>query len=99
MTHVLARALGVCTLLASPAAAVAQSSRTPTIFSPAAQTGSVHVRAGLVLADYTVKPLPLLTVVARRVDKADSMAAQTDLDGRVTMTLPAGRYTLRAKAS
>ena len=97
MTFACARALRICALLAMPGAAVAQSTRAPTIFSPTSQVGTVTVRAAVVLADYSVKPLPLLKVVARRGE--DSVTAQTDLDGRVTMTLPAGRYTLRAKTA
>ena len=99
MTFACARALRICALLAMPASAFAQSTRSPTIFSPSSQTGTVTVRAGVVLDDYSVKPLPLLKVVARKADRPDSVTAQTDLDGRVTMTLPVGRYTVRAKAA
>ena len=99
MTFACARALRICALLAMPASAFAQSTRSPTIFSPSSQTGTVTVRAALVLPDYSVKPLPLLKVVARKADRPDSMTAQTDLDGRVTLTLPVGRYTVRAKAA
>jgi hypothetical protein len=99
MTFACARVLRICALLAMPASAFAQSTRSPTIFSPSAQTGTVTVRAGIVLADYSVKPLPLLKIVARKADRPDSMTAQTDLDGRVMLTLPVGRYTIRAKAT
>ena len=61
--------------------------------------GTVSVRAAVVLADYSVKPLPLLNVVARRTDRSDSVSAQTDLDGRVTLPLRVGTYTVRAKAA
>src|SRR5687768_17120580 len=91
------RALRVCAMLLLPAGVLAQSPRTPTVFSPTAQMGSVNVRAALVLADYGVKPLPLLKVVARGTDRPDSVSAQTDLDGRVMMSLRVGTYTLRAK--
>jgi outer membrane protein W len=99
MTFACARALRVSALLAVPASAFAQSSRSPTIFSPALQSGTVSLRAAVVLADYTVKPLPLLKVVARRTDRPDSVFAQTDLDGRLTMPLQVGSYTLRAKTA
>ena len=61
--------------------------------------GTVTVRVAVVLADYSVKPLPLLNVVARRTDRSDSASAQTDLDGRVTLPLRVGTYTVRAKAA
>jgi hypothetical protein len=35
-------------------------------------------------------------VIARRNDRADSVAGRTDLDGRLSMTLPVGQYTVRA---
>jgi len=60
--------------------------------------GTVTVRVAVVLADYSVKPLPLLNVVARRTDRSDSASAQTDLDGRVTLPLRVGTYTVRAKS-
>jgi len=99
MTFACARALRICALLALPASAFAQSTRSPTIFSPSAQVGTATIRVAVVLPDYSVKPLPLLKVVARRADRPDSVSAQTNLDGRVSMTLPAGRYTLRAKTT
>jgi hypothetical protein len=88
-----------CALLALPASAFAQSSRSPTIFSPEIQRGTVNVRAAVVRADYDVKALPLLTVIALRADRADSVVAQTDLDGRASMSLGVGTYTLRAKTA
>jgi hypothetical protein len=94
-THV----LGMCALLAPlalPAVAVAQTPRAPTVFSPSAQMGTVNVRAALVLSDYSVKPLPLLKLVAKRVDRPDSVAVQTDLDGRVAIPLKVGTYMVRA---
>ena len=99
MTLACIRALRVCAILALPASAFAQSPRSPTVFSPSSQMGTVNVRAAVVRADYEVKPLPLLTIVARRTDRADSVVAQTDLDGRVSMPLGVGTYTLRAKAA
>jgi hypothetical protein len=84
-------------MLVLPAGVLAQSPRTPTVFSPTAQMGAVNVRAALVLADYGVKPLPLMNIVARRTDRPDSVSLQTDLDGRVMMSLRVGTYTLRAK--
>ena len=60
------RVLRACALLALPTSAFAQSTKGPTIFSPAAQVGTVNLRAAIVLQDYTVKPLPLLKVVALR---------------------------------
>ena len=99
MMHACTRALRFCALLALPASAFAQSTRSATVFSPSSQLGTVNVRAAVVLADYTVKPLPLLEVVARRTDRPDSVSGTTDLDGRVSMSLGAGAYTLRAKAS
>ena len=97
-----ARALCVCALLALPASVSAQSRQSrqsPTIFSPASQMGTVSVRVAVVLADYSVKPLPLLKVVARRTDRSDSVSAQTDLDGRVTLPLRVGAYTVRVKSA
>ena len=92
------QALSLCAMLVVPAAgAFAQSTKTPTIFSPSTQVGTINLRAAVVVADYAVKPLPLLRVVAQRVDKADSVVAETDLDGRVAMSLRVGTYTLRAK--
>ena len=89
----------MCALLALPASAFAQTPRSPTIFSPASQSGTINVRAAVVLTDYSLKPLPLLRIVARSTDRPDSISAQTDLDGRVTMTLRVGTYTLRAKTA
>src|SRR5215211_245514 len=97
-----ARALRVFALLALPVSVSAQSRQsrqTPTIFSPASQMGTVTVRVAVVLADYSVKPLPLLNVVARRTDRSDSVSAQTDLDGRATLPLRVGSYTVRAKSA
>ena len=100
------RALRICASLASlaplvcvalPATATAQSTRGPTVFAPSQQMGTVSVRAALVQSDYTVKPLPLLRVVAKRMDRPDSVAMQTDLDGRASLPLRVGTYTVRAK--
>jgi len=92
------RVLRVCALLALPTSAFAQSTKGPTIFSPASQVGTVNLRAAIVLQDYTVKPLPLLKVVAlKNNERPDSVAAQTDLDGRATLTLNVGMYTVRAR--
>ena len=91
------RVLCACALLALPTVAFAQSTKGPTIFSPAAQVGTVNLRAAIVLQDYTVKALPLLKVVARNADRPDSVSAQTDLDGRTTLTLTVGVYTVRAR--
>src|SRR5688500_13148766 len=99
MTFACARALRICALLAMPASAFAQSTRSPTIFSQSSQTGTVTIRAAVVLPDYSIRPLPLLKVVVRKADRPDSMTAQTDLDGRMSLTLPVGRYTIRAKAT
>ncbi len=99
MTFACARALRICALLAFPASAFAQSTRSPTIFSASSQVGTATVRVAVVLPDYSVKPLPLLKVVVRRAERPDSVSAQTDLDGRVSVTLPAGRYTVRAKTT
>ena len=106
MPHARIRALQVRALLALlallalpalPASAFAQSSRTPTVFSPSQQMGTLHIRAAVVQSDYTVKTLPLMRVVAKRTDRPDSVAVQTDLDGRVSLPLRVGTYTLRAK--
>src|SRR5262252_128153 len=76
------RALRICALLALPASAFAQSTKGPTIFSPSAQVGTVILRAAVVLQDYTVKPLPLLKVVAlRNNERPDSVPGETDLEG------------------
>jgi hypothetical protein len=92
------RVLRVCVLLALPTSVFAQSTKGPTVFSPAAQVGTVNLRAAVVLQDYSVKPLPLLKVVAlRNGERPDSVAAQTDLDGRATLTLNVGMYTVRAR--
>jgi outer membrane protein with beta-barrel domain len=92
------RVLRVCALLALPGSAFAQSTKGPTIFSPASQVGTVNLRAAIVLQDYTVKPLPLLKVVAlRNSERPDSVSAQTDLDGRAVLTLNVGMYTVRAR--
>ena len=90
------RALGLLAALAIPASALAQQApRSSTVFSPASN-GSLTVRVAVVLADYTVRPLPLISVVARRNDRTDSVTARTDLEGRLSMTLPVGAYTIRA---
>src|SRR5687768_11563109 len=99
MTFHCARAVRVCALLALPASVFAQTPRSPTIFSPASQSGTINVRTAVVLTDYSVKPLPLLTIVARSIDRPDSVSGQTDLDGRATMTLRVGTYTVRAKTT
>jgi len=97
MTLACARALRICALLGVPVSAFAQSSRSPTIFSPSSQVGTVNVRAAVVLTDYTVKPLPLLDVVALRSDLADTVSGRTDAEGKLSMSLHVGTYTLRAK--
>jgi len=99
MSFARARALRLCALLTLPASAFAQSTKTPTIFSPTTQVGTVNLRAAVVLTDYTVKPLPLLRVVAMRTDRPDSTVAETDLDGRAVMSLRVGTYTLRTKTA
>jgi outer membrane protein with beta-barrel domain len=96
MPH-LTRALRACVMLAVPTSVFAQSTKGPTVFSPAAQVGTVNLRAAVVLGDYSVKPLPLLKVVAQRTDRPDSAITETDLEGRSSMTLRVGTYTLRAK--
>ena len=93
------RLLRVCAMLAVPAGAFAQSTKGPTIFSKTMQLGSVALRAAVVLPDYSIKPLPLLRVVAERTDKPDSASAVTDLDGQVSMGLPVGTYTFRARTA
>jgi hypothetical protein len=90
-----ARALVVLAVLTPPARAMTQQPRPQTVFSPA-QNGTLSIRVAVVLPDYSVKPLPLIPVTARRNDRADSVAGRTDLDGRLTMTLPAGAYTIGA---
>ena len=94
------RALRICASLAAlalPASLVAQSSRTPTVFAPSQQMGTINVRAAIVQPDYTIKALPLLKIVARRTDRPDSVSIQTDLDGRASLPLRVGTYTVRAK--
>jgi hypothetical protein len=98
MSH-LTRALGASLMLALPTGVFAQSTKGPTVFSPASQVGTVNLRAAVVLPDYSVRPLALLKVVAQRTDRPDSAAAETDLDGRAAMTLRVGTYTLRAKTA
>ena len=61
MTFASPRALCVFAALAMPASLIAQASRSPTIFSPASQNGMVNVRVAVVQADYSVRPLPLLS--------------------------------------
>lgn len=93
------RALRACVILALPTAAFAQSTKGPTVFAKTTQLGSVALRAAVVLPDYSVKPLPLLRIVVERADKSDTASAETDLDGRVSMGLPVGTYTLRARTA
>ena len=90
-----ARTLGFLASLALPPSVMAQQPRPQTVFSPG-QSGSLSIRVAVVLPDYSVKALPLIPVLARRTDRADSVAGRTDLDGRLTMSMPAGTYTLRA---
>ena len=99
MPFACARALRLCALLVFPASAFAQSTKAPTIFSATSQVGTVALRAAVVLENYTVRPLPLMRIVALRTDHPDSVAAETDLDGRVSMALRVGTYTLRAKTA
>ena len=99
MPSACARALRFCALLALPGSVFAQSTKGRTIFAPSAQVGTITLRAAVVLPDYSVKPLPLLRVVAQRTDRADSVASETDLDGRLSMSLNPGTYTLRAKTA
>jgi hypothetical protein len=99
MTFASPRALSILAALAMPASLIAQASRSPTIFSPASQNGMVNVRVAVVQADYSVKPLPLLSVVARKADRSDSLGGKTDLEGRVVLSLPAGSYTIRARTA
>jgi hypothetical protein len=96
--HALRR--GVFMWLVLPASSLAQirPPQTPTVFSASSQLGAVNIRAAIVLADYTVKPLPHLTIVAQRVGSADSIAGVTGLEGNLVMTLPVGSYTIRAVA-
>ena len=93
------RALRVCVILALPTAAFAQSTKGPTIFAKTAQLGSVALRAAVVLPDYSVKPLALLRIVVERADKSDTASAETDLDGRLSIGLPVGTYTVRARTA
>ena len=81
--------------LAMPLTALSQS-RPPTVFAPSAG-GTLAIRAAIVLPDYTVKPLPLLPIVAKRGDRTDSVTTRTDLDGRVSLSLPAGVHTITAR--
>jgi len=85
----------VCAALAAPAAGLSQS-RPATVFSPSS-SGTIAVRAAIVLPDYSVKPLPLLPILARRGDRTDSVSSRTDLDGRVSLSLPAGVHTITAR--
>jgi hypothetical protein len=98
MPH-LTRALSACVMIAFPTGVFAQSTKGPTVFSPSTQVGTVSMRAAVVLADYSVRPLALLKVVAQRTDRPDSATTETDLDGRASMTLRVGTYTLRAKTA
>lgn len=86
--------------LVLPASSFAQARtpQPPTIFSASAQLGAVSIRAAVVLPDYTVKPLPHLTVVAKKGGATDSITGVTDLDGHLIMTVPVGSYTIRAVA-
>src|SRR6478609_8560249 len=94
MSH-LTRALSACVMLALPTGVFAQSTKGPTVFSPSAQVGTVNLRAAVVLADYSVRPLPLLKVVAQRTDRPALDTAETDLEGRASMTLRVGTYMMR----
>lgn len=98
MTATHARMLCACVLLASPTAASSQARppRAPTIFAPASQVGSLSIRAAVVAADHSVKPLPLMAVVVRRAGEVDSVVGRTGLDGRLVMTLSVGSYTVHA---
>lgn len=100
MTTVARRMRSASILLAIPASLVAQSRgvQGPTVFSPASQVGVLNVRAAIVLPDLSVKPLPLMRVVAQRSGGADSVAAQTGLEGTVVMAVPVGSYTVHATA-
>ena len=98
MSH-LTRAIGACVVLALPTGVFAQSTKGPTVFSASSQVGTVNLRAAVVLADYSVRPLALLKVVAQRTDRPDSVTADTDLEGRASMALRVGTYTVRARTA
>lgn len=90
----------VSTLLFSSALAMPTTSRAqsrPSTVFARSETGTVTIRAAVVLPDYTVKPLPLLPIIARRGDRADSVAVRTDLDGRVVVHLTAGVHMILAR--
>jgi hypothetical protein len=99
MTFASPRALCLIAALAMPTSLIAQASRSPTIFAPSSQNGMVNVRVAVVRSDYSIKPLPLLTIIARKADRTDSLGGKTDLEGRVALSLPAGSYTIRARAA
>lgn len=83
--------------LAFSGAARAQT-RSTTVFSPST-TGAVNLRAAIVLPDYSIKPLPLLPIVLRRGDRTDSTVVKTDLDGKATVTLPAGVHSVVSRTA
>ena len=89
------RVVVACALLAHASSLSAQS-RSATVFAPA-NSGTVAIRAAIVVADYAVKPLPLLPILARRGDRTDSVSAKADLDGRAALTLTAGVHTITAR--
>ena len=87
MTFASPRALSILAALAMPASLIAQASRSPTIFAPSSQNGMVNVRVAVVQADYSIKPLPLLSIVARRRNGRSSVDAMADpQEGRCDMT-------------
>lgn len=92
-----ARSLCACAVFALPATVAAQSTRGPTVFSPAAQAGSVSIQATVVLDNNSVVPLSRMPVIVRRNGRADSVSGRTDSEGRLSIRAPAGVYTVYAR--
>jgi S1-C subfamily serine protease len=88
-------AIAAVASLTLPSKAWAQS-RPTTAVTPGT-SGTLTLRAAIVLPDYTVRPLPLVPIVAHRGDRTDSVATRTDLDGRAVLTLPPGVYNIAAR--
>lgn len=91
------RTVLACVALAH-ASTISAQSRPSTVVAPAS-SGTLAIRAAIVLPDYAVKPLPLLPILARRGDRTDSVSANADLDGRASLTLTAGVHTITARTS